>query len=69
MSNPLFALPGEPTDSSIGLLNLSLRSDSANKGLSPKNYAHRARVIRQQTALLAPTLALHDKENSESNGW
>jgi len=52
MSNPPFHLPDEPSDLSVRVLILSLRSDCENKGVSPKNYAHRSRVIRQQTELL-----------------
>jgi hypothetical protein len=57
MSNPIFHLPDEPSDLGIRLLTLNLRSDCENKGVSAKNYAHRARVIRQQTELLARQLA------------
>jgi len=53
MPNPILSLPDEPTDSSISALTRDLRSDSEKKGVSPKNYAHRARVIRQQKELLA----------------
>lgn len=53
MPNPILTLPDEPTDSSISALTRHLRSDSEKKGVSPKNYAHRARVIRQQEELLA----------------
>lgn len=53
MSNPPFHLPDEPSDSSVRVLILNLRSDYEKKGVSPKNYAHRSRVIRQQTELLA----------------
>ena len=53
MSNPPFHLPDEPSDSSVRVLILNLRSDCEKKGVSPKNYAHRSRVIRQQTELLA----------------
>jgi len=35
------------------LLIRSLKDDSSTKGVSPRNYAHRLRVIRQQTELLA----------------
>lgn len=52
MSNPTFGKPGEPSELSLRLLTLRLRADCENKGVSPKNYAHRARVIRQQTELL-----------------
>lgn len=57
MSSPTSSLTDEPSDLSIGLLTQSLRSDCDNKGVSPKNYAHRSRVIRQQTELLARQLA------------
>jgi hypothetical protein len=53
MSNPIFHLPDTPSDESIRLLTLNLQSDSESKGVSAKNYAHRSRVIRQQTELLA----------------
>src|SRR5690348_16978360 len=53
MSKPPPHLPHEPTDVSVRKLVLSLRSDCQNKGVSAKNYAHRARVIRQQSELLA----------------
>ena len=53
MSNPIFQSPGAPSDVSISLLTLSLRSDCETKGVSAKNYSHRSRVIRQQTELLA----------------
>ena len=53
MSNPPFHLPDEPSDLSVRLLILSLRSDCEKKGVSSKNYAHRSRVIRQQIDLLA----------------
>jgi hypothetical protein len=63
MSIPTFHLPDEPSDLSIRLLTHTLRSDCENKGVSSKNYAHRARVIRQQTELLARQLARDaDKE-------
>lgn len=52
MSKPVFHIPDEPSASSVGLLTISLRSDCERKGVSSKNYAHRARVIRQQTELL-----------------
>lgn len=53
MSNPTFYTSGEPSELSIRLLTLSLRSDCENRGVSSKNYVHRSRVIRQQTELLA----------------
>jgi hypothetical protein len=57
MSEQPFHLPDEPSELSVSLLIRSLRTDSATKDVSPKNYAHRARVIRQQTELLALNLA------------
>lgn len=56
MPNPILRLPGEPTELSISSLQKRLRSDCDDKGLSPKNHAHRARVIRQQRELLAGTI-------------
>jgi hypothetical protein len=53
MSKPIFHLPDAPSNESICLLTRNLRSDSETKGVSAKNYAHRSRVIRQQTELLA----------------
>jgi hypothetical protein len=53
MSRPVFAIRDVPTHLSLRLLVASLRDDSARKGVSRKNYAHRLRVIRQQTELLA----------------
>ena len=53
MSSQAFHLPDEPSALSIGLLIRSLKDDSSTKGVSPRNYAHRLRVIRQQTELLA----------------
>ena len=52
MPNPTLRAKEEPSDLSIRLLALSLSSDCENRGVSPRNYAHRARVIRQQTELL-----------------
>jgi len=52
MSHPSFHLRDEPSELSLGILIRSLRDDSARKEISPKNYAHRLRVIRQQTELL-----------------
>jgi len=53
MSNPTFHLPDEPSELSLRSLTRSLNDDCVMKGVSPKNYAHRSRVIRQQTKLLA----------------
>jgi hypothetical protein len=47
-----FHLPDEPTAATISALVQSLRDDTARKGVSPRNYAHRLRVIRQQKLLL-----------------
>jgi len=57
MSKQPFHLPDKPSELSVSLLIRSLRADSATKGVSSKNYAHRSRVIRQQTVLLAMNLA------------
>jgi hypothetical protein len=48
-----FDLPDEPTAATISALVQSLRDDSARRGVSPRNYSHRLRVIRQQKLLLA----------------
>jgi hypothetical protein len=53
MSDPSFHLSDEPSESRLAALVCRLRDDSAKKEISPKNYAHRLRVIRQQTELLA----------------
>jgi hypothetical protein len=53
MSDPSFHLSDEPSVSRLDALVRRLRDDSAKKEISPKNYAHRLRVIRQQTELLA----------------
>jgi hypothetical protein len=60
-----FRLPDEPSELSVSLLNRSLRDDSALKGVSPKVYAHRSRVIRQQTELLALRVARDADEDSK----
>ena len=52
MLKPTLSKPDGPSVASVALLAQSLRSDCANKGVSTRNYAHRARVIRQQTELL-----------------
>ena len=57
MSEQPFHLPDEPSEVSVSLLIRSLRADSATRGVSPKNYAHRSHVIRQQSELLALNLA------------
>ena len=53
MSAPSFHLSDDPSESLLRALVRRLRDDSAKKEISPKNYAHRLRVIRQQTELLA----------------
>jgi len=53
MSNASFHLRDSPSVESIRLLTQNLQSDSQIKGVSAKSYAHRSRVIRQQTELLA----------------
>jgi hypothetical protein len=58
MSEKAFTLEDTPTELGVSSLTRSLRDDCANKGVSPKVYAHRARVIRQQTERLALQIAL-----------
>ena len=53
MSEHSFHLSDEPSESRLAALVRRLRDDSAKKEISPKNYAHRLRVIRQQRELLA----------------
>lgn len=65
MSEEPFHLTDEPTELSVSLLVLRLRTDSDTKGVSPKNYAHRLRVIRQQTELLARNAAGAADEKSK----
>jgi hypothetical protein len=60
-----FRLIDEPSELSVRLLNRSLWDDSAMKGVSPKIYAHRSRVIRQQTELLAQKVARDADEDSK----
>ena len=61
MSKPSFHLPDVPSETSVETLVRRLREDSAKKQISPKNYAHRLRVIRQQTELLGrQSAASHD---------
>ena len=50
---PRFHLLDKPSGSSVSLLARSLRDDCTKRGVSPRMYAHRSRVIRQQTKLLA----------------
>jgi hypothetical protein len=54
-----FQLLDEPSAASVSLLIRRLQNDSTTKGVSPKNYAHRSRVIRQQTERLALQVALN----------
>ena len=65
MSEQPFHLPDEPSELSVSLLIHSLRADSATRGVSPKNYAHRSRVIRQQSDLLALNLAEDAEQKSQ----
>ena len=60
MAISTFHLPDEPTQATVSSLVQSLRDDSARKGVSPRNYAHRLRVIRQQKVLLANQSAFRD---------
>ena len=53
MSDHSFRLSDEPSESRLAALVRRLRDDSAKKEISPKNYAHRLREIRQQRELLA----------------
>ena len=64
-------IPEEPSELSIRLLTARLRSDSENKGVSSKNYAHRLRVIRQQTELLArsPKVAPATMSGDPNREW
>jgi hypothetical protein len=65
MSKQPFRLTDEPSELSVSLLNRSLNDDSAMKGVSPRIYAHRSRVIRQQTELLALKVARDADENGK----
>lgn len=56
-------LSNEPSELSLRLLTRSLNDYSARNGLSPKNRAHRLRVIRQQTELFARQSAPTAGEN------
>ena len=64
MSKQPFQLSDEPSEVSVSLLIRSLRTDSATSEVSPKVYAHRSRVIRQQTEILALKLAADADEKS-----
>ena len=48
-----FHLLDKPSALSVSLLIRSLRDDSVKRGMTPQTHAHRSRVIRQQTKLLA----------------
>jgi hypothetical protein len=50
---PPFHLSDEPTSSSVSMLVVNLRDDSAEGLVSPRVYAHRSRVIRQQSIRLS----------------
>jgi len=65
---PLFQFSDSPTASSVSLLAGNLRDDSARGTVSPRMYAHRSRVIRQQSNLLAQgsRVALRDAEGSRA---
>lgn len=65
MQERSFHLTDEPTELSISLLSRSLETDSVMRGVSPQNYAHRSRVIRQQTELLAKNGAGDAAEKSK----
>lgn len=58
-------LTNEPSELTVSLLTRSLQADCATKGVSSKNYAHRSRVIRQQTELLALNTARDADEKSK----
>ena len=61
MSEYAFHLSDEPTELSVN----SLRADLATRELSPKNHAHRSRVIRQQAEILARSTTAKVDELSE----
>lgn len=65
MLKHLSHLTNEPSELSVSSLTRSLQADSATKGVSSKNYAHRSRVIRQQTELLALNTARDADEKSK----
>lgn len=65
MSENLFHLSDEPSEQSVSLLIRNLNADLATVGVSPKNHAHRSRVIRQQTELLARNTAGGANEQSK----
>ena len=57
----------EPTELSVSLLVRGLQTDLATKDVSSKNHAHRSRVIRQQTELLAKNEAGAAAEKSKQS--
>jgi len=57
MAIPTLDVRDEPNEVSLRLLVRRLSEDCVKKGVSSKNYAHRSRVIRQQTELLAGIVA------------
>ena len=72
-----FRLSDKPSELSVSLLIRSLKTDSATRDVSPRNYAHRSRVIRQQTELLSQEKAgdaadaiaeIKDNDRSVRNG-
>jgi hypothetical protein len=65
MTTRPFHLADEPTESSVSLLVSNLGRDSATKGVSSKIYAHRSRVIRQQSNHLSLRVAAEADENSK----
>lgn len=60
-----FHLSDDPTEVSVSLLIRRLDTDLATRGVSPKNHAHRSRVIRQQSELLAKKVAGDAAERSK----
>ena len=64
MSEQPFHLTEEPSEVGVSLLIHSLKTDSATRGVSPKIYAHRSRVIRQQRELLTLKVATDADEKS-----
>ena len=64
MSESPFHITDEPSEISVSLLIRSLRTDSATRGVSPRVHAHRSRVIRQQSEILALRLAADADEKS-----
>ena len=52
LSAKTWHLQDHPTPASVSRITNALRDQSAQGTVSPKSYAHRSRVVRQQTALL-----------------